>query len=565
MRGTGLSNAKVESSTAGLTPSNPKTSANGHYLFFDLTVAENVQPGTYQLKVTSAGGAANAAFSVFTALPRYGNYSGYSTDDVIYQLIPDRFANGDPANDDPARSKGSFDRAKPQSYHGGDLQGVADKLAYLKSLGATALWLTPLYDNYDKPDINAYDGYGVTDLYSVDEHFGDLAKLKEFVRKAHLAGFVLIQDQIINHVGPDHAWANDPPTPTWFNGTPQNHLSDDGQRWTTMDPRATYQMQKRNLEGWTGNTMPDLNQKDPEVEKYLIQNSLWWLAQTGYDAIRVGEIANVPRTFLAKWTAAINRENSKVNILGDVPDADASLVSYFQGGKRGPDGVDTQITSLADTPLSVAIRDAFARDHAIRGISQVIAHDWLYPKPEALASFLGSHDTQRFMNEPGATIDGLKLAETFLMTTRGTPIIYYGDEIAIRGANAQDFPGGSAGDAKNAFTPAGRTAEENDVWNYLAKLGSVRHDLEPLRRGSLLDLVDDEQQMAFARVTLKDAVVVVFNNDTKAADLSFDISMIKLISPNATLTDALGKLGDVKINNGIVTIKMPARTAAILS
>lgn len=577
VRGTNFSNAKVEGLTPGLTPSNVKVSANGHYVFFDLAIAESVQAGNYQIKITSSSGTVNAPFSVFTALPRYGNYSGYSTDDVIYLLMPDRFADGDPTNDDPAKSKGIFDRSKTRSYHGGDLQGVIDKLPYLKSLGVTAIWTTPIYDNNDKPDTKevydgapyttGYHGYGATDFYSVEEHFGDLAKLKEFVRKAHLAGFVVIQDQVVNHTGPYHVWADDPPTPTWFNGTVKNHLSNNSQKWTTMNPRATYQTQRRNLEGWFVDILPDLNQTDPEVEKYLIQNSLWWVAQTGYDAIRMDTLPHVPRTFWAKWAAAVHREYPKVNILGELIDGDPALLSYFQKGKRGNDGVDTQIDTLFDYPLYYAVRDAFAHGKPIREISQALAHDWLYPKPEVLTTFAGNHEVSRFLGEPGATVDGLKLAETFIMTTRGTPIIYYGDEIAMRGGNdpdnRRDFPGGFPGDTKNDFTPAGRSAEENDVWNFVSKLGTIRKELEPLRRGSSVDLLDEEPQLAFARVTLKDAVIVVFNNDTKPADVSFDISMIKLIAPNATLTDALGKLGDVKVDNGIVRAKMPARTAAI--
>lgn len=579
VRGTNLANAKIESSTPGLTASNIKVSANGHYVFFDLAIAESVQPGNYQLKITTGGGTTDAAFGVFTALPRYGNYSGFSTDDVIYLLMPDRFADGDPTNNDPAKSKGLFDPSKPRSYHGGDLQGVIDKLPYLKSLGVTAIWTTPIYDNNDKPDTKevyagetyttGYHGYGATDFYSVDEHFGDLAKLREFVRKAHLAGFIVIQDQVANHTGPYHVWADDPPTPTWFNGTVKDHLSNNWQKWTTMDPHATYQTQKRNLDGWFVNILPDLNQKDPEVEKYLIQNSLWWLAQTGYDAIRMDTLPHVPRSFWAKWAAAVHREYPKVNILGELFDGDPALLSYFQKGKRGNDGVDTEIDTLFDFPLYYAIRDAFAHGKPIRGISQVIAHDWLYPKADVLTSFVGNHDVPRFMAEPGATVEGLKLAEAFVMTTRGTPILYYGDEFAMRGGsdpdNRKDFPGGFAGDTKNDFTPAGRSAEENDVWNYTAKLGQIRKDLEPLRRGRLLDLLDEDQQLAFARTTDKDTVIVVFNNDTKPADVSFDISMIKLISPTATLTDVLGKAGDVKLDTGMVKIKMAPRSAAILS
>jgi glycosidase len=580
IRGSNLTGARVESTTPGITAANFKASANGHYLFADIRLAENLQPGDYQLKVTNASGSANFTFNIFTAMPRYGNYSGFSTDDTIYFLMPDRFADGDPANNDPPKSKGIFDRSKPRSYHGGDLQGVIDHLPYLKSLGATAIWTTPVYDNNDKPDTKevylpespyttGYHGYGAIDFYAVDEHLGDMAKLKEFVRKAHVTGFVVIQDQVVNHTGPYHPWAEDQPTPTWFNGTVQNHLSNNWQKWTTMDPRATYQIQKRNLDGWFVNILPDLNQNDPEVAQYLIQNTLWWIAQTGFDAVRMDTLPHVPRSFWEKWMTALHREFPKVNVLGELYDGDPALIAYFQGGRRGHDGIDPKIDTLYDYALFYPIRNAFGKGESIRQVSQMFAHDWLYPNPNVLVTFLGLHDMERFMNEKGATPEGLKLAQTLIMTSRGTPLLYYGDELAMPGAgdpdNRRDFPGGFPGDTRNAFTPTGRTAAENDSWNYLAKLGELRRTLEPLRRGRTLDLLDEEQQLAYARYTDKDAVIVVFNNDRQPATVSFDISMIKTISANSTLTDTLGKIGDIKVENGIVKITIPARTAAILT
>jgi len=579
IKGKNLTGAKIESNSPGIVASNFKASANGNYLFADIKIAENVQVGNYSLKITTSAGTVNTPFGVFEPLPRLGNYQGFLPDDVIYFLMPDRFADGDPANNDPAKSKGIYDRKKGRSYHGGDLQGVIDKFAYIRSLGATAIWTTPVYDNNDKPDTRevyggetyttGYHGYGPVDFYGVDEHLGDLAKVKEFVRKAHAAGFVVIQDQVVNHTGPYHVWAKDPPTPMWFNGTVENHLSNNWQRWTAMNPRATYQTQKRNIDGWSLDIWPDLNQNDPEVERYLIQNSLWWIAQAGFDSVRMDTLSHVPRTYWEKWMTALKKEFPKVNVLGELFDSDPALLAYFQGGRRGHDGVDTKLDTLYDFGLFYPIRNTFAQGQNIRQISQLFAKDWLYPKPSALVTFIGVHDMPRFMDEKGATVEGLKLAQTLIMTSRGTPLLYYGDEIAMPGGadpdNRRDFPGGFPGDAKNAFTAAGRTVQENDVWNHVAKLGEVRRALEPLRRGRSLDLLDEEQQLAFARVTDKAAVIVVFNNDTKPAEVSFDISMLKTVGANATLADALGKLPDVKVTNGAVKITMPARSAGIFT
>ena len=579
VRGKNFSGARVESVNPRVAVSNPLASANGNYLFFDLAIKENAKVGDYQIKITTSGGTVNAPFGIFAQQPRLGNYQGYTPDDVIYFLLPDRFADGDPSNNDPPKSKGLYDRKFGRHYHGGDLQGVIDRLPYIKSLGATAIWMTPVYDNNDKPDTKemyegmpfttGYHGYGAIDFYGVDEHLGDMAKVKEFVRKAHAAGFVVIQDQVVNHTGPYHVWANDPPTPTWFNGTVEKHISNNWQKWTAMNPRATYQTQARNIDGWFIDILPDLNQRDPEVEKYLIQNTLWWLAQVGFDSIRMDTLPHVPRPFWEKWMSAVKKEYPKVNVLGELYDGDPALLAYFQGGRRGHDGVDTRLDTLYDFGLFYPIRNAFAQGKNIREISQIFAKDWLYPNSRVLTTFLGVHDMERFMNEKGATVEGLKLAQTLIMTSRGTPLLYYGDEIAMPGGgdpdNRRDFPGGFPGDARNAFTDAGRTGEERDVWNHLALLGKLRMELAPLRRGKSLDLLDEEQQMAYARVTETEAVLVVFNNDTKPSNVSFDVSMIKPFAPNATLTDRLGKVADVKIADGKVNFSMPARTAGIFT
>lgn len=579
IRGKNLTGAKLESNSPGITGSNIRTSANGNYLFADITIRQNLKAGDYQIKITTPGGSVTAPFGIFTPMPRSGNYSGFSPDDVIYFLMPDRFADGDPTNNDPPKSKGLYDRKKGRHYHGGDLQGVIDKLPYLKSLGTTAIWTTPVYDNADRPDTmevyegmpetTGYHGYGAVDFYSVDEHLGDMAKLKEFVQKVHAQGFVVLQDQVVNHTGPYHVWANDPPTPTWFNGTVENHLSNNWQKWTAMNPRASSQTQKRNIDGWFIDILPDLNQNDPEVEKYLIQNTLWWLSQVGFDAVRMDTLPHVPRPFWEKWMTALKREFPKVNVLGELYDGDPALLAYFQGGRRGHDGVDTKLDTLYDFGLFYPIRNAFGQGQSIRQISQMFAHDWLYPKPNVLVTFLGVHDMPRFMDEKGATTEGLKLAQTLIMTSRGTPLFYYGDELAMPGGgdpdNRRDFPGGFPGDTRSAFTSGGRTTKENDVWNHLAKLGALRKTLEPLRRGKTFDLLDEEQQMAYARFTERDAVIVAFNNDAKAIEVSFDISMIKQIAPNAVLTDALGKVSGTTAQNGFLRFTVPARTSTILT
>ena len=619
VRGTNLSGANVIApNNSSLKTYNFRASENGHYLFFDVEIAPKAKVGKYVFKLVTKNGSVDAPFEVSEKLTRQNRFQGYTPDDVIYFLMPDRFADGDQSNNDPAKSKGLYDRTKGRYYHGGDFQGVIDKLPYLKSLGVTAIWMTPVYDNNDKLDFKevyadekgvkqpstGYHGYGATDMYAVDEHLGDAKKLRELVDKAHSMGIKMIQDQVANHTGPYHVWANDPPTPTWWNGTLEKHPNNNWQKWTTMNPYATRQTQARNTDGWFIDILPDFNQDDPEVARYLTQNSLWWLETYGFDTIRMDTLPHVPREFWGKWGAAIHREYPKVNILGELYDGDPALLAYFQAGRRGFDGIDTNIDTLYDYSLFYTLRSAFAQGNSIRDVQKMFAHDWLYPNPSVLTTFIGLHDMERFMNEKGATVEGLKLAQTLIMTSRGTPLLFYGDELAMRGAgdpdNRKDFPGGFPGDKQNAFTQKGRTTEENDVWNHVATLGKLRTELAPLRGGKTMFLLDEEQQMAYARYLKFDAVrdnsrlsgepvIIVFNNDTKSANVEFKVTneegnsiehywygydpedkesgpsdIARLLLHNGTtLQDKLGKLSDVEIENGMFKAMIPARSAGI--
>ena len=283
IRGRNLQGAKL-SAKPGFTVSRISVNGAGTYLLADVTINKTLKPGKYPLTVTGELGSAEAPFEISAALPRQGNFQGITQDDVIYLIMPDRFANGDSSNDDPAISKGLCDRNKPRRYHGGDLQGVINRLPYLKDLGVTALWLNPIYDNTNQLDTKetdngepstGYHGYGAVDFYGVEEHFGDLAKLRELVAKAHALGLKIIQDQVANHCGPYHPWVGDTPTPTWFNGTESAHLNETWQTHLLMDKYASPDLIRPVLDGWFINILPDLNQNDPEAARYIIQNTLW--------------------------------------------------------------------------------------------------------------------------------------------------------------------------------------------------------------------------------------------------------------------------------------------------
>lgn len=582
--GTNLTRARIEP-PVGFGATNLRINDHGTYLFFDLQIPTNAAVGDIPLRIVSPEGATSVIFSLLNPLPRADRFGGFSPDDVIYLLMPDRFANGDRTNDDPPSSRGLHDRTKPRHYHGGDLAGVRAHLPYLRELGVTALWTTPWYNNVnhlnqlekytadnrraaDGEPSTDYHGYGAVDFYGVEERFGDLPQLCGLVDAAHAAGLKVIHDQVANHTGPYHPWVMDSPTPTWFNGTAANHRDNSWQTWTIAATNPPADKLRSTLDGWFINLLPDLNQEDPETAAYLMQNSLWWIGMTGLDAVRQDTLPYVPRTYWSRWTAAVKREYPRLTILGEMWDGNPQLVAFFQGGRARFDGVDSGVETLFDFPLYYAVRDVFAKGQPMTRLAQTLAADPNYVNPRVLVTFLGLHDTARFMSEPGATVDELKNAFTFLLTTRGTPLIYYGDEIAMPGGgdpdNRRDFPGGWPEDARNAFEESGRTPEEESVHAHVKGLLQLRQVLTPLRRGDFVELAANANCYAFARVTSQASVVMAFNNSAQPLTLELSLAQVNLAGATS-LTDQLGNLGTVLVAAGKVKLTVPARRAAVLT
>ena len=582
IRGTNLKDARVNTVGRGWRiVGAPKTNERGTYLFVDVAIAPNAKPGIRTLIINtgekpSSFTLAEASFEILPPLNRAGQFQGFSPADVMYLIMLDRFSDGDPANNDPPQSRGIYDRQNKFYYHGGDLQGVIDRLAYLKDLGVTAVWLTPWYDNYDHPNqielkegkpSTGFHGYNPQDFYGVEEHFGTLPKLQELVAAAHRAGIKIIQDEVVNHTGPYHPWVDDPPTPTWFNGTRANHLKNVFQTWVLHDPHPVEDLKRATMEGWFLDFLPDLNQKDPEVSRYLIQNTLWWIGTTGLDGIRMDTWQYVPNSFWRDWNAALKREFPNFKVVGEVKDGDTVHTSFFQGGKKRFDGVDSALDSLLDFPLFYPIRHAFAEGRQLDEIPKTLARDYLYNNSEILVTLLGGHDDGRFMSERGATIAGLKLANAFLLTTRGVPQLYYGDEIAMTGPDEPttrgDFPGGFPGDKRNAFQSSGRKKDEEDLFQYIRKLTRLHRELEPLQRGELVNLYVSDQQYAYARKTKTAAVVVVINNETRAVEIEFDVTPAGLRN-GVGLIDHLGAGKEMQVSGGKLKVKLPERSAVVL-
>ena len=548
------------------------TNAAGSYAFVDVTIPPGTRPGAYPLTLRTASGSAKVPFTVSAPLASVGRFQGFGPQDAMYLIMPDRFANGDTTNDRTPKSPAILDRQKGRWYHGGDLAGVRQKLPYLQSLGITAIWLNPIYDNTDREDTKevydgqtttGYHGYGAIDFYGVDEHLGTVAEFRELVDAAHRHGIKIILDMVANHTGPYHPWVKDAPTPTWFHGTEAQHPNNDWQTWTLADPSGTAALRRNTLDGWFVNILPDLNQDDSEVARYIIQNTLWWVGISGLDGIRQDTWPYVPRTFWRDWMSSIKRQYPSLRVVGEVLDGDPAMISFFEGSRVGFDGLRTGVDKMFDFPLHFTIRKVFGEGQSIRQIPQLLAHDQLYQDPTALVTLLGLHDVPRFMHETGATAAGLKLAYTLLLTIRGTPLLYYGDEIALRGGgdpdNRRDFPGGWSGDARDAFTPAGRTVEEQSVFAHVQTLLALRKARPALTSAATAHLLATDQAFVYRRGTGAQTATIALNNGTTPVTVTVDGAV--------GARDALGVCGaPVSTGSGAArrtTITIPARAGCI--
>jgi glycosidase len=477
--GNNLRDAKVASLSPDLAVTKVSSSEDGRYLFVWLRLAPKATPRPHRLIVRTPEGETSIAFPLHPRPPQTVLGKGLTENELIYLLMPDRFCDGDPTNNDPHGLK-TYDRTTPRAYHGGDLKGIRQRLPYLRDLGVTAIWHTPVYDNDDaSPD--EYHGYHPVDHFAVDEHFGTMDDYRALIRDAHRLGIKIVQDHVLNHCGPKHVWVTHPPTPTWFHPKmpADYHLA------LLLSPDVPVEVKQRITDGWLFGILPDLNQDEPAVAHFLIQHSLWWLMETGADAVRVDTMPYMPRPFLQRWRNALRRELPHVTVIGEVfpVPPDARVQAFFQGGQTGYDGVDTSFESVFDFALAIAIRQVFGRDEPMGRLKEVLDADALYPNPTRLVTLLGNHDFPRFMTiaKPDRRWQRLKLAATFLLTTRGSVQWYYGDEIGMEGGddpdNRRDFPGGFPKDLRNAFLSQGRTTEENALWAWVRQLFRLRRQL----------------------------------------------------------------------------------------
>ena len=588
LSGYNLQANEVSCNLPTLTVTHTQSAAAGSYLFVWLKIATDTRSGTAVCRVTTSTGTTSFELPLASRSPTAGKFHGLSQSDVIYLIMPDRFANGDPTNDQPADAPNSYDRANPRAYHGGDLRGIREHLPYLKDLGVTTMWLTPILKNGAPQD---YHGYGAVDLYAVDPHLGTINDYQQLVSAAHQQQMKILFDAVINHVGRNHPWVNNPPLPDWFHGTPAQHTNSgtpldpsfygkSNQSSTNesfealVDPHAPSRFSKSLTQGWFANVLPDLNTENPVVAQYLVQNSIWWAETTGLDGYRLDTFPYVPRKFWAAWHLALRRLYPNLTTIAEVFHPDPSVTSFFLGGQRHYDGIDSGVTTLFDFPLYFTLRDVLQHKAPTGQIAKILRQDSLYNRPDSLVTFFGNHDVVRLSSATSdagehSQDEGLKttqLAYGLTLTLRGIPQLYYGDEIGMSGGadpdNRHDFPGGWSDDPQNAFAADGRTPQQQKIFSYVQTLLRLRREHPVLAHGHLWHLASDDSSYIFERDSEEEKVIVAFNNSKESRQLKIPLKDTP-VQDAAGLTNLLGEARG-RIADSQLELAMPPQSLTIV-
>ena len=527
---------------------------NPNYLFVDLRISSATLPGTFPIKFTKAG--EKALIYQYTLNKRDhsgGRAQGVTNKDLIYLIMPDRFANGDPKNDSVAglREQG-INRAKMYSRHGGDLQGIIDHLDYLKDLGVTAIWLTPAIEN-DEPK-TSYHGYAVTDHYKIDPRYGTNELYKQLVAKCHQIGMKVVMDLVHNHAGTEGYTILDMPMKSWVHQWP-TYTTSNFRDAAVMDPHASPADRKRMLDGWFDHRMADMNENNPYVQNFLTQNHIWWVEYSGVDGFRLDTYPYNDPQYMADWAVKVKAEFPHLSIFGETLVWSAANQAFFTEGNTVNRGFDTHLPGVTDGVWKEAVYDALnAREGWTEGVNRlysVMAQDFLYKDPTKNTIFLDNHDMSRFFSVVGEDFTKYKSGMALLLTMRGVPQMYYGDEILMKnfsnpdGLVREDFPGGWPGDKYNMFVPTGRGVKENNAFNYVRTLANYRKNTSALQTGKLMQYIPENGVYVYFRYDAEKTVMVVFNSRDKDQTITTGRYEERLNGANKVLNVITGETIDI--------------------
>ena len=537
-----------------------------NYLLVYLNVGD-AKAGTMKMNI----GGKTIKYQLKDRLMKGEDRKGFSNADVLYMLMPDRFANGNTKNDAFKNMRDTqVNRLEPSLRHGGDLEGIRQHLDYFNDLGVTALWFTPVLENDMKADAgkySCYHGYATTDYYRVDPRFGTNDDYKKLVEECHQKGLKVVMDMIFNHCGSYHPWNLDMPSNDWFN-MPHYGLQTSYKLTPIMDPYASEIDKKETVDGWFVSTMPDLNQKNPHVMKYLIQNSEWWIETVGIDGIRMDTYPYADRSAMASWMKTLDNEYPNFNTVGETWVTEPAYPASWQKDSK-LSKENSYLKTVMDFAFFDRMNSAKKEEtdewwNGLNRIYNVLCYDFVYQNPKSVMAFIENHDTDRFL-ENGKDTTALKQALALLLTMNRTPQLYYGTEVLMNGTKEKtdgdvrkDFPGGFPGDAHNCFTKEGRSEMENAMFDWESKLLHWRQNNEVITKGKQFQFLPYKGIYVIARQYKGKNVMTILNGKhsdtevdlTRYAEIIGDHSSAKNVITNEVV--ALGKNLNLKSRETLI-------------
>jgi glycosidase len=569
IHGEDIANLKLEMSYPGVSILSIERTTNDNYIFLNLDLENDVKPGSFDIKLLKNNKVVDRYnYELSLRKENSANRDCFDNSDVMYLLMPDRFANGDPNNDIVKEMRETIlDRNDITGKHGGDLQGVVDHLDYLSDMGFTAIWLNPFLEN--DMERTSYHGYSITDYYKTDPRYGSNELFAQLSEEAERKGIKLIMDMVFNHCGSLHWWMQDPPSEDWINFS-DNYTQCNHRRTINQDPYASAIDSKLMSDGWFVRSMPDLNQRNPFMANYLIQNSIWWMEFGNLSGIRQDTYPYPDKDMMAEWNKRLIAEYPDINIVGEEWSYDPGLISYWQKGKVNQDGYQGFLPSLMDFPMQDALVKSLTEEEGWNKgwikLYETIASDYEYPDPFNLVILTDNHDMPRFFMQLEMNEDLYKLGITYLLTTRGIPQIYYGSEILMthtegdhHGYIRKDFPGGWEGDRKNAFTGLGMEQNELEMQQFFKTLLNWRKGNPVIHSGKLIHFAPHQGVYVYGRYNEDSRVMVLLNKTDKNASLNTD-RFKELIGSYMKGTDVITR----KIYDLTGEINVPPLTGLVL-
>jgi len=505
------------------------TSPNYQLIYLDIASGK---PGMFDIVFTNGKKKITYNYELKSRDPKRKNIQGFDSSDVLYLIMPDRFANGDPSNDQiDMNMPYKVDRENPNARHGGDLKGISDHLDYLSDLGVTAIWLNPVLENDMKDD--SYHGYATTNYYRVDPRFGTNQDYAKLIEQSHEKGLKVVMDMIFNHCGSDHPWMKDVPSKGWFNNL-DKYVQTSHMKEMYFDPYASEYDKKKMTDGWFVPTMPDLNQRNRHVAKYLIQNSIWWIEYSGVDGIRQDTYPYADYDMMIDWCDAIYKEYPDYNIVGEAWLNNSIGTAFWQKDSKLNNGKNTQLKSVMDFNFMGLAHTAFFEETGewnggLHKVWDHMTYDFIYPNISNVLRFLDNHDTDRYLKEYPSDLSGWKQGIAFLLTIPGTPQIYYGTELLMNGTKSKsdgyirrDVPGGWPGDKVNQFTRQGRDDIQNHAFDYMSTLLKWRQDNDIIAKGKMKHYVLQKGVYVYERYLGEKSVLVIMNGQSKDVEINLD-------------------------------------------